>query len=254
MKKFKNIIITGASSGLGRELAIAYSDSFTNLCLIGRDREKLWQTSSICRGMGAEAFDAIGDVKDAQEISNIIQEFNTLYPVDLVIACAGISGGTAGGGEDINQIKNIFDTNLYGVINTIHPVIDLMQERGRGGSIAIISSLAGINGMPGAPAYSASKAAVKNYGDALRVNLKKCNIDVSVICPGFIETPMTDVNKFPMPFKMKADYAAEKIKRQIAKGTGFYAFPAPLYAITSLIAILPPALQDKILALSPAKE
>jgi NAD(P)-dependent dehydrogenase (short-subunit alcohol dehydrogenase family) len=127
-----------------------------------------------------------------------LREFQTRYPIDLVIANAGISAGTGGvlSGEPIDQARLVFDTNLMGVLNTIEPVIEPMQGRGHG-QIAIISSLAGFVGWPGAPAYCGSKAAARIYGEALRRSLGKSGVGVSVICPGFVESRITAVNDFP---------------------------------------------------------
>jgi NAD(P)-dependent dehydrogenase (short-subunit alcohol dehydrogenase family) len=136
-------------------------------------------------------------------------------PLDLVIAKAGISGGTHGGPETPEQTRAIFAVNLDGVLNVVLPTVPRMAARGRG-QIAIISSLAGYRGMPGAPAYSGSKAAVRVWGEGLRGDLLPQGVKVNVVMPGFIKSPMTYANRFPMPFLMSADKAAGIIQRGLA--------------------------------------
>ena len=179
---------------------------------------------------------------------------DAVRPLDLVIANAGISGGTdkAAGGEGASQARRIFAVNLQGVINTVMPAITLMRAREHG-QIALMSSLAGFRGFPGAPAYCASKAAVKAWGESLRGSLARDGIAVSVICPGFVRSPMTDVNPFPMPLLMEARHAAALIKRRLARNHGRIAFPWPMYLLVWLIAALPPLLTDPLLARMPEK-
>ena len=172
-------------------------------------------------------------------------------PLDLVIANAGISGGTAGG-EGEEQVRSIFAVNLDGAMNTVLPVVPRMQARRRG-QIALMSSLAAFRGLPGSPAYSASKAAVKTWGEALRGALKRDGIEVSVICPGFVRTPMTAVNPYTMPMLMDAAAAAGLIKRRLARNHGRIAFPWPMYALVWFLGALPPALTDPLFARLPEK-
>jgi short-subunit dehydrogenase len=138
------------------------------------------------------------------------------------------------------------------VIHTVHPAAERMRARKRG-QIAIMSSLAGFRGMPGAPAYSASKAASRSYGEALRGRLHRHNVGVTVICPGFIRTPMTDVNGFRMPLLMDADRAARLIRRGLARNRARIAFPSRLYALAWLLGVLPPSWTDPVLRRMPEK-
>ena len=159
-------------------------------------------------------------------------------PVDLCIANAGISGGTGRRGESEEQARRILAVNVDGVLNTIHPLIGPMTARGRG-QLALVSSLAGFRGYPGAPAYCASKAAVRSYGESLRLDLRAAGIEVSVICPGFVKSRITDRNRFPMPFLMDADRAASIIKRGLERNRGRIAFPLPTYLMAWMVAVLP---------------
>ncbi len=253
MKNPQNILITGASSGIGRALAMSYSRNGINLFLCGRNNEKLQETKRICEKLNAKVFTKIIDVKDELAMSSWIAEIEEHFQLDLVIANAGISAGTEGGPESIKQIKEIFAINLDGVINTIDPAIHFMKQRKKG-QIALISSLAGFRGLPSSPAYSASKAAVRVYGEALRGNLANFGIEINVICPGYIKTPMTDVNKFPMPFIMKAEKCAKIIKDRLAKNKSRIAFPFPLYFVLWLATLLSPKITDPIFAKLPGKK
>jgi short-subunit dehydrogenase len=179
-------------------------------------------------------------------------EFVTQYPIDIAIANAGISAGTASGTESPDQTAAIFATNVQGVLNTLEPLIPIMQQRGSG-QIGLLSSLASFKGFSSAPAYCASKAAVRFMGEAWRPLLKQSGIKVSVICPGFIETPMTAVNNFPMPFLLSPEKAAQRIITSLEKNKARIAFPLPLYFTSWLIGILPPAWLDWVIGKLPKK-
>jgi short-subunit dehydrogenase len=253
MKNPKNILISGAGSGIGRALAVAYSAPGVNLFLCGRNLEKLQATKILCAELKANVLLEVLDVCDEEASRKWIEKISENYAIDLVIANAGISAGTAGGAESFAQVKKIFATNLDGVLNIIHPVIEKMRLR-KSGQIAIISSLAGLRGLPSSPAYSASKAAVRVYGEALRGNLAEFGIEVNVVCPGYVRTPMTDVNDFPMPFLMSAEKCAAIIKKGLAKNRPRIAFPCPLYFIMWLAALLPCKITDPIFARLPKKK
>ena len=135
-----NIVITGASSGIGFALAKSYAKVKVNLLLLGRDKLRLEKCQKTCQTLGANAIIKIVDVTDYQKIHEILQEFDQQYPIDLIIANAGISAGTSGNGESYQQLKNIFDTNIYGVINSFYPVLEKFKAR-KSGQIAIMSSM-----------------------------------------------------------------------------------------------------------------
>lgn len=259
MGKFENpscILITGASSGLGAALADAYAAPGIRLLLTGRNLERLKNVSESCRAKGAEVETDVLDVTDSESMARWITEEDKDRPIDVVIANAGISAGTGGNGmfdgETAQQSRRIFEANMMGVLNTIHPALPLMAARGHG-QIAIISSLASFRGIPGAPSYSGSKAAVKTYGEALRGAMQKSGVGVSVICPGYIRTPMTDVNDFYMPQIMTAEKAASIIKRRLKKNPALLAFPNPFAMMVRLIGALPCWLTDPIFSKLPQK-
>lgn len=246
------IVITGASSGIGAALARAYAVTGHTLALTGRDETRLAAVAQACRTSGAEVEYAALDVTDRAALANWLVASDARQPIDLLIANAGISAGTGEAGETVEQAERIFAVNLTGVLNTLHPVIPLMQQRGRG-KIALMASLAGLRGLPTAPAYSASKGAVRLYGEGLREALAPSGISVSVICPGFIRTPMTAVNKFPMPFLMDVDQAARRIKSGLTRKKARIAFPGVLYTAVWLLAALPVSWGDCLLRRLPGK-
>jgi|CXWL01.1.fsa_nt_gi short-subunit dehydrogenase len=252
MKIPKNILITGASSGLGAALALEYAKSGNKLYLQGRNPERLAETADKCQKLGAIVHTQIIDVNDAASMQNWIEQADEQNPLDLVIANAGISAGTGGDGESNEQVRRIFATNIDGVINTVQPIIPLMLVR-KSGQIAIMSSLAGIRALPSAPAYSASKACIRYYGESLRGALLRDGVCVSVICPGYIKTPMTAVNNFPMPFIMTAQKAARKIAKGLSRGRSRIAFPLSLYIPLWWISCLSPIITDPIFSRLPAK-
>lgn len=252
MKEPKTILITGASSGIGKALSLAYAAPDITLLLTGRNQQRLEEVATACQQKGATTLTALLDITDSHSVATWILAMDDAHPLDLVIANAGISAGSGGEGESDEQVRRIFATNIDGVLNTIHPAIERMKPRKKG-QIAIISSLAGYRGLPSSPAYSASKAAVKVYGEGLRGHLKDSGVNLSVVTPGYIRTPMTDVNDFPMPFLMEVDKAAELIKKKLKKNPARIAFPKPLYWLVWLISCLPPCLTDPIFARLPSK-
>lgn len=248
-----HVLITGASSGIGAALAQYYARPDTALSLAGRDQERLTLIAEACRSKGAAVFFETLDVCDRAAMERWIAACDERQPLTLVIANAGISAGTGGGLERAEQTRRIFAANIDGTVNTVMPAIDAMRARKRG-QIAIVSSLAGYRGMPGAPAYSASKGAIKIWGEGLRGALIRDGIDVSVVCPGFVITGMTKVNQFPMPFLMDADRAAAIIGRGLARGHGRIAFPWPMAALAWLGATLPNRVAEWITRSLPSKE
>lgn len=252
---FKSIAITGASRGLGAALAEQLAASGVTLFLSARSHADLETVAEQCRKNEAIAHCTALDVRDRAAVSAWIAASDAVAPLDLVIANAGISAGTGGGvmgGEIESQVDHIFAVNVHGVFNTITPAIAAMRPRGAG-HIAIVSSLAGFRGMPGAPAYCASKAAVKSYGEGLRGHLAPSGLHVSVICPGFVETDMTAANDFPMPFMVAAPKAARIIVRGLRKRKGRIAFPLPMVFGAWFLDMLPDGVAHFLSRNAPAK-
>ncbi len=254
MNNPKSILITGASSGIGEALALHYAASGVFLTLSGRNESRLLSVAAACRAKGADVDTVVLDVTDQARMEQWIVETDQHRPLDLVVANAGISGGTGGvmNGEAVSQAREIFDVNLTGVLNTVGPILPRFLSR-NAGQIALISSMAGFRGFPSAPAYSASKGAVRFYGEALRGSLSRTNVRINVVCPGFVKSRMTDANDFKMPFFMQADEAARIIARGLAVNQGRIAFPLPTHLGAWFASVLPDWLAQKLLNRLPAK-
>lgn len=252
-KKPLSILITGASSGIGEHVALGYAKEGSILFLCGRSKKRLEEVKESCEEKGATVYANVLDVTHRDQMKSWIEECDTTHPLDIVIANAGISAGMGKRKtEPQDQIEEIIGINVLGVTHTIMPAIPLMQKRKRG-SIAIISSLAGYHGAPGSPAYCASKAAVKSFAESWRVLLRRDNIFVTCICPGFVKTPLTDVNKFHMPFLMKPEKAAKKIIKGIKNKKRMVAFPLIMRFSVWLMSVLPYWISDRIMAKTPNK-
>ena len=253
---FPSILITGASGGIGSALALAFAAPGVHLALGGRDRTRLETVAGRCRREGATVESTLVDVTDRAAMAAWLLAVDRATPLDLVIANAGTAGpgGYGGpGGGDPDVARAIFAVNLEGVLNTILPILPAISGRGRG-QIALMSSLAGFRGQPSAPAYCASKAAVRVWGEGLRGRLGRQGVTVSVICPGFVHTAMTANNPFPMPLAMTPERAAAIIRHGLRRRRPQIAFPRALHLGVRLLDALPSSLADRWLARVPHKE
>ncbi|MCB1884833.1 MAG: SDR family NAD(P)-dependent oxidoreductase [Geminicoccaceae bacterium] len=231
-----HVLLTGASSGIGAALAGALAAPGRRLTLMGRDGARLAAVAALCAGKGATVETRAADVTDAGAMRAAVEA--APGPIDLVVANAGVSGSAGG-------TRRIFAVNLEGLVNTVEPAIARMRTQGFG-QIGIVSSLASFKGFPNAPAYCASKAAARLYGEGLRGRLRPQGIAVSVICPGFVRTPLTTDNPFPMPFLMEPEEAARRIVEGLAADRARIAFPRRLYWPTLWLSLLPPGLTDRL--------
>ncbi len=204
--------------------------------------------ANICRERGAEVIEACIDVTDAAAVAAWIDDVDGASPLELVIANAGVQGGLwrDGDGETLDELHRVMEVNFGGVSNTLHPVLPAMRRRQRG-QVALISSLAALRGIPFSPGYCASKAAIRIYGEALRSWLAPEGIDVSVVLPGFVETPLSQTVSGPKPLMLLPERAANIIRRGLARGRRQIAFPYALYLGMQLMRALPAALVDPIL-------
>jgi short-subunit dehydrogenase len=244
----RHIVITGASAGLGRALASAYSAPGVTLGLIGRDADRLEAVAQACRAQGANVETGQIDVRDAQAMQTWLHRFDDAHPIDLLIANAGAAStlASATDWEDLERTAAIVNTNFYGAIHAVLPVIARMRPR-RQGQIALISSLAALRGMAISPAYCASKSALKAYGDSVRPILSRDGIRISIVLPGFVKTAMSDVFPGDKPFLWSADKAAQHIQRKLKSGRAEIAFPGLLAFGMRLLPLLPAVLADAIL-------
>lgn len=249
-KSMRNILITGASSGIGSALAIAYATSDVRLILLARNLERLEKIKQQCEQKNAIAETHSIDITDTLALQNLIGEVDEKTPIDLIICNAGVTSsiGKNGEPESWEAICNIIDTNLYGVLASLNPLISRLQKRKRG-QIAIISSLGAYRGMPITPSYCASKAAVKSYGEALRGWLVEDGIKVSVICPGFVESELSAQFSGDKPFMMSPDKAAAKIIKGLEKNKANISFPFPLNLGMWFLAVLPAGISDWLMRL-----
>jgi len=246
----QTILITGASSGIGEALALNYAGSGRQLFLQGRNTVRLQAVADECRKQGSEVQAETLDVTDRSAMATWLKACDRQAPLDLVIANAGMSGRRAG---DPDPLRTLFRVNVDGVLNTVEPVLPWLCGRRRG-HLALMSSLAAFRGTPTAPGYTATKAAVRLYGEGMRGVLMKDGVAVTVICPGFVKTPLTDANDFPMPFLMSPERAAGIIRCGLDKRAARIAFPLRLYLMARLVAALPPAWTDPLLTKFKGKE
>jgi len=236
-----SVVITGASSGIGRSLALHYAAQGATLGLLGRDRERLDAVAAQCAAMGAPSVGAgLIDVRARSELLAWMADFDRAAPIDLLFANAGMSGGTTADGafEPNDASYALIETNVLGVFNSVHAVLPAMMARGRG-QIALLGSLAGFIPLADSPSYCASKSAVLAYGRALDEGLRRHGIRVSVICPGFVETPMANRVLSAKPFQMTPDDAAKHIAKGLEHHRTIIAFPFPLVMLTRLGQLMP---------------
>lgn len=218
-------VITGASSGIGWALAVAMAREGARLGLIARRRDLLARLADEVRAAGSVAVPATADVADRTQIEVAVGEIRQhLGPIDLMVANAGVGVPTLLNPVNVADVEKTIHVNLLGVVYAVSSVIPEMLARGSGHLVAV-SSLASYKGLPGESAYCASKAAVNTYMEGLRIQLAPKGIAVTTICPGFVRTPMTDVNQFHMPWLIDADTAARKMLGAIKRRKKVYNFP-----------------------------
>lgn len=245
-----SILITGASSGIGAALARRYARPGTHLALGGRDPDRLASIAVDCRQAGANVRERCVDVTDRAAMAAWVGAADQSAPLDLVIANAGTAGRHLPHGPE--RTRTIFAVNLDGVLNTIEPAEAAMAARG-GGHLALMSSLASFRSSPHSPAYCSSKVAIRFLGESLRPRLAPSGIVVSVICPGYVETPMTAGVHPRLPFTTSAARAAAIIERGLARGQARIAFPLATYFAIRVLAVLPPDLASRLTARPPEK-
>jgi short-subunit dehydrogenase len=243
----KTVFLTGASSGIGEGSAIALAKKGATLGLIARRKDLLVDLASRCEAVGAKTRIFTCDVTDAEGLSAAAEDFRKEFGhIDIMIANAGIGGNDeATRAYDPDAVKKLIDINLLGAVNAVHAVVPHMLERGSGHLVAI-SSLAGFRGLPKSAAYSASKAAMTAFFESVRLDVKKRGIDVTIIQPGFIRTPLTDGRTNNMPFLMELDDAVPHFIKAIEKRKKFAAFPWQLATIVRAGKFMPSWIYDRV--------
>jgi len=247
-----NVFVTGASSGIGAALAQHYAARGSNVGLFARSADKLESLRSALPSNRCTVY--VGDVRDAAALIDAAAAFRSRFGLPhIVIANAGVSAGTLTEHETDNaSFMTVLDTNVLGMLYTFQPFLPAMREARRG-SLVGIASIAGFRGVPGAGAYSASKAAAIAYLESLRVELHGSGVSVVTVCPGFVDTPLTRGNRYRMPFLLDADTAARRIARAIENRRSFSVVPWQMALAGGLLRALPRPLYDRLFARSPRK-
>ncbi len=240
------VFITGASSGIGAALARHYAAQGAILGLAARRREAL---DTLAAEFDVPCHRYPLDVSDATALQAAAADFIAQAGVpDIVIANAGVSAGTlTEAASDLPAFRRIFDTNVMGMVQTFQPFVAAMRAV-HDGRLVGIASVAGIRGLPGASAYSASKAAAITYLESLRIELRGSGVKVVTLAPGYIATPMTAKNPYPMPFLMPVDRAVASMARHIDAGSRFAVMPWPMGIVAAMMKWLPRPLYDLLSA------
>jgi short-subunit dehydrogenase len=250
-----NVLITGASSGIGEAVAIECAKRGDTLFLCGRNPERTGKVASACKAAGAkEVYAETVDVSDGEAMRKWLGKCDSLAPLERIFANAGIGTGT----ESEENVRRTFSVNVNGCLNTVLPAIELFRARRKVDSdakmqILITASIAGYSPLASCPSYSATKSCMKTWALAMRGMLKKENISVSAICPGFVRSRITDCNTCPMPFFMEADKAAKIILDGADRNVGLIAFPWQMRFGVWLLSVLPFRVNEFVNRFIPAK-
>ena len=238
------MIITGASSGLGEALALHYANNENRLVLIARRQERLEDVAQRCRDKGAEVETIAADVNDFGRMREVGEALSR-GDIDRIILNAGVSVGHSGGVTPFEDFERLFKTNFLSVHALLEPMIPKLIDQNKG-EIVFISSLASLFTMPTSIAYSSSKRALNAYAEGLHYQLKPYGIKVMTIMPGFIDSEMTQKNRFKMPFFMSTERGVARIAYAIERKKIRYAFPFRFALMIRIVSLFPQPLRDKI--------
>ena len=221
-----HVLITGATGGVGQALALEYAASGVFLTLTGRSEDRLAFIAGQCEEKGAKVCTHALDIRDTDMIRKWVMDVDDEHPVDLAFANAGVSSAIQpdGSGEPYADVARLFEVNTMGVVATVHPLTERMRERGHG-QIVLISSISGLRGFPDTPAYSASKAAIRTYGKALRGWLRDSGVKVNVVTMGFVDSPMSARYVGGKLFQCSTTEAVQKIRAGIEHNRAEIIFP-----------------------------
>jgi short-subunit dehydrogenase len=241
----RHVLITGASSGIGRALALRYAQEGARLSLFGRDATRLEAVVSACRAAGATVESYSVDVRDRAAMTQAASAAQAAAPLDIVIANAGVATGPTGGEllENPEAVRATFAINVIGLLNTVEPTVPAMVKRGEG-LVALVGSMTGLRGLPFSPAYCATKAAVHSYATSLRGTLAPHGVRVSLIVPGWVETPMSQRAKCWKTGIISDAEAAEIVWRGLERRKSVIAFPRYMFWALRFFELCPPRLVD----------
>ena len=247
----RNVLITGASSGIGEALAVACARRGDRLYLCGRNAQRLGAVASKCRALGAAVEAELIDVRDEKRVREWMEFCESHAPIERVFSNAGVGTGI----ENEENTRTTFAINVTGNLNVVLAALEIFRRRTSPAhkQILVTSSIAGYGPLPTCPAYSATKSCMKTWALSLRGMLSPEGIKVSAICPGFVRSRITDRNTCPMPFFMEADEAAQIILARADRNVGLIAFPWPMRLATWALSILPFRLSELLSRLLPAK-
>ena len=240
----KNIWITGASSGIGKALAIKFANEGLQVAASARRESLLKELSNQYTNIKSFPLDVTDSDKCKSVFKDIVEKFEN---IEICVFGTGIHDPQSEKKFNLEKIKKIMEVNFFGTMNSINSIYDYYKEK-KGGQISIISSVAGYRGLPAAGAYCASKSALTSFAESLHFEMKRKNVRVSLISPGFIKTPMTDQNDFPMPMIKSPEFAAEQIFIGLTEKNGFEIhFPKAFTYMMKFLKILPNSLYFKFL-------
>jgi short-subunit dehydrogenase len=243
----KNIVIFGASQGIGKALAIEFGKCGYKLVLLSKNIEQLIKLSNELRSNNINCFYKKCDITIIEEVKEGINfAISSLGKIDIVLINSGVGGPNWVNEFSSNELKSKYEVNVFGIANVLEIIIPIFKKQGYG-IIAGVTSLADVRGFAGSSSYSSSKAAASKLLEAARIELKKNNINVIIIRPGFVKTAMTAKNEFKMPFIMEPQKAAIKIRKGIEKGKKVIQFPLPISFSTKILKIMPNWLFDYIM-------
>lgn len=247
------VFITGASSGIGEAFARYYARHYPS-CELGLHGRREPALNALAQSLGVPCSVYPCDVRDFSAVQAAGEAFLARHGVaDIVIANAGVSTGTATEhSEDARVFREVFDTNMLGMVNTFQAFLPAMPQA-KAGKLVGIASVAGFRGLPGSSAYSASKAAAITYLESLRAELRSTGVKVITLCPGYIDTPMTKRNPYPMPFLLEPAETARHMARCIDRDARLAVVPWQMAAVSVLLRALPGALYDRLFAKAPRK-
>jgi len=239
----KTIWITGASSGIGKALAIKFSKEGWNVAISARRENLLEEIAKSNNNIYPFPLDVTNSEKCKSIFESVIKKTGE---INISVFCAGIHDPKSEKKLNIEKIREIMEVNFFGTVNSINAIYDYYKEK-KSGQISIVSSVAGYRGLPAAGAYCASKSALSSFAESLYFDLKRFNVRVSLVNPGFIKTPMTDQNDFPMPMMKSAEFAAEQMFKGLTQKKAFEIhFPVAFTSMMKVLKVIPNGLYFKI--------